>query len=87
MTFSPEQIQLIAEAASEKTVNKIFTALGVNINDPNEFPKIQRDFAHLRLWRENTEAIQRRGILTIVTVLVTAGLGWLLTYIFKWGTP
>ncbi len=40
---------------------------------------MQRDFSHVRAWRESTEAIKRKGFLAIVGVIVTgiAGALWL----------
>ena len=82
--MTPYQIEKMCEDVANRTVNKTFLALGVNIDDPKEVTKFQRDLSHLRMWRESTEAVSRRGLLTVVTVLVTAGVGWLLTYFFKW---
>ena len=76
MPVTTEQMHEIAEEVAERTVNKLFLALGVNTADPNEIPKFQKDLAHLRSWRESTEAIKRRGLLSAVTFIVTAALGW-----------
>lgn len=84
--MTPDQVEKLAEDVSTKTVTKLFLALGANMSDPAEITKIQKDLAHLRAWRESTEAIQKRGLLTVVTVVVTAGAGWLLTFLFKWHT-
>lgn len=84
--MTPDQFEKLAEEVSTRTITKMFLALGANTGDPAEITKFQKDLAHLRAWRESTEAIQKRGILTIVTVVVTAGVGWLLTFLFKWHT-
>ena len=84
--ISPDQIEKIAEEVALRTVNKMFLALGANTGDPSEITKLQKDLAHLRSWRESTDAIKKRGLLTVVTVVVTAGMGWILTFIFKWHT-
>lgn len=71
-------IHEIAEAVAKKTVSELFLSLGINTNDPNEIPKFQRDLAHLRNWRESTEALKTKGIMTAVSFIVTAGLAWLI---------
>lgn len=67
-------------------VQEAFTRIGVEADDPLE---MQRDFAHLRSWREATEEVQRKGLLTIVGLLVTGGFGALVLYfkgVFHVGT-
>jgi len=81
--ITSDQIEHIAQEVAKKTIESLLLQLGLNTYDPSEIPKLQRDLAHLRSWRESTEAIQRRGLLAAVTVLVTGAFGWLLTYIFK----
>jgi len=83
MSLSTESMHEIAEEVAERTVNKLFLALGVNTADPSEVPKFQKDLAHLRSWRESTEAVKRRGLMAAVTFLVTGALGWLV-YGFTW---
>lgn len=81
--ITPEQIEHIAEEVAKKTVERLLLSLGLNASDPTEVPKFQKDLAHLRSWRESTEAIQRRGLLAAVTVVVTAGIGWVMTLLFR----
>jgi hypothetical protein len=71
------QIEEIAERAAEAAVAKLMLTLGVNARDPHEVLKMQKDFAHLRSWRESTDAVKRRGMMAAVTFLVTAVLGCL----------
>lgn len=49
-------------------VDDALTRLGVDAGNPIE---MQKDFQHLREWREATHAIQKKGLLTIVAILVT----------------
>jgi hypothetical protein len=54
------------------TVKKTLLELGLDTTDPIE---IQKDFAHLRGWREGTEEIKRKGFLTVVGVVAVGSLG------------
>jgi len=49
-------------------INEAFTRLGVDTTQPLE---MQKDFQHLREWRLATSALQRKGLLALVTILVT----------------
>jgi len=73
-----DSIHEIAETVAKKTIRELFLNLGINTDDPSEMPKFQKDLAHLRNWRESTEAIKQRGMMTAITFLVTATLGWLI---------
>lgn len=58
-----EMQQYVAEAVKQTLVQ-----LGIATNDPIQ---MQRDMQHLRQWRNAVESIQQKGILTIITILVT----------------
>jgi hypothetical protein len=59
-----------------ETVHATLTSIGIEAGDPIT---MQKDFAHLRSWRESTEEIRRKSVLALVTVAVTglAGAVWL----------
>lgn len=59
-----------------ETVQETFTTLGVSIDDPIE---AQKDFQHLREWRQTSEAVKSKGILALLGVLVSgmAAAAWL----------
>jgi hypothetical protein len=61
------------------TVKEFFLALGVNADDPEAVIAVQKDFAHLRAWREASDTIKRKGLGAAVTIVVTGllGLVWL----------
>jgi len=63
------------------TVHATFIELGLDTKDPIE---LQKDFAHLRAWRESTEEIKRKGTLTLLAIIVT-GLGGLIWSALKTG--
>ena len=52
------------------TVSETLLKMGVNTDDPIE---AQKDFMHLRSWRQSTEAIKRQSMLATIGV-VTAGM-------------
>ena len=65
-------IERIADRAAEKAIAQFFTTIGVDASDPIE---MQKDFAHLRAWRESMDLVKRRTIISAVTVVVTGFLG------------
>ncbi len=70
--LTEEQLkQLLSEAVTEA-----FLKLGVDATDPLE---MQKDFLHLREWREATDALQKRGLMVILATLVAGGMAalWL----------
>ena len=52
------------------TVSVTLLKMGVNAGDPIE---AQKDFMHLRSWRQSTEAVKRQSMLAAIGV-VTAGM-------------
>lgn len=58
--------QLMEEAVTDALVK-----LGVDTQAPLE---MQKDFQHLREWREATHTLQKRGLTVIMTTLITGGL-------------
>lgn len=56
----------------EDTVEKTLTNLGCKTDDPIE---MQKDFAHLREWRNSTDAIKKKGTLSAVGFVIAAILG------------
>lgn len=64
-------IKEVIEGTVEESVQQTLTTLGFNLDDPIE---IQKDMAHLREWREGTDAVKRKGLLVVVGTLVAATL-------------
>jgi uncharacterized protein (DUF952 family) len=52
------------------TVSETLLKMGVYTDDPIE---AQKDFMHLRSWRQSTEAVKRQSMLAAIGV-VTAGM-------------
>ena len=76
--YTSEEIDAIATTAAERAVKSTLLSLGINIETPAEILEAQLDFQHLRAWRESTEAVKRKALLTAVTVVVTGAIGYLL---------
>lgn len=54
------------------TVQETLLSLGVDVEEPLE---VQKDFQHLRAWRESADTVKRQGLVTAIGVLVMGGLG------------
>ena len=63
-----ERTEAIAERAASKAIDGFFMRLGVDTTDPLS---MQKDFAHLRAWRESTELVRRKSLTVAVSVIVT----------------
>lgn len=77
------QVKDIAEQVSKEVVKQLMLTLGLNTNDPDEILKVQRDFAHLRSWRESVETIKHKSLAAAVWFIVTSSLGLLVVYISR----
>ena len=56
----------------KKTVHETLLSLGLEMDDPIE---LQKDFQHLREWREATNSLKSHGIMIVIGVLLTGLLG------------
>lgn len=77
MSFNNPELEACHKKLIEETVKQTLITLGLDVSDPI---KVQKDFAHLRDWRESSEKIKTKGIVTLVGVIVTGacGLAWVL---------
>ncbi len=59
-----------------ETVHETLIGMGIDATNPIE---LQQDFQHLRDWRRSTQAVKRKGLLTVVGMAVAglAALVWL----------
>ena len=74
MTASSET-RAIAQEAARAAVKEFFLALGVNADDPEAVTAVQKDFAHLRAWREASDTVKRTSLKTAVGIIVAGGIG------------
>lgn len=88
-------IEQTATAAAEKACHHLLTTMGIDTADPIEMqrdmaalgelrhqfadPEFQADMLHIRKWRTAMDAVQRKGMITLVGLLITgcAALVWL----------
>ncbi|MCC6889605.1 MAG: hypothetical protein IT536_13810 [Hyphomicrobiales bacterium] len=70
-------MEAVAIAAADRAVRTTLLTLGIDIGDHRALREAQLDFQHLRAWRESTEAVKRKALLTAVAVIVSGALGYL----------
>lgn len=94
------ELQDIAEVAATKAVKQTLLTLGIDASDPIQAQQdfvvlremralmrdqeFQADMAHIRRWRKSMEAVQSKGLLTVVGILVTGVLGLIVMGIKGW---
>jgi len=66
-----DKVREIVRETVKVTLNELFMGLGVDVEDPTE---VQKDFAFIRNWRENSQALKQHGILTAIGVVVVGAL-------------
>ncbi len=65
-------VSATADEAARRAAHEVLVALGIDVSKPFE---MQRDFQHLRSWRESSEAVKRYGILTLIGLFLTGIVG------------
>lgn len=77
--LNSEEIRHIAAESAKQAVRELLVAMGVNANDPNSLIEMQRDFAHIRKWRQSVDTVRTQGLLVSVGIVVSgiAGAIWL----------
>ena len=58
---------IVAEAVKQTLIQ-----LGIDADNPIE---IQKDMQHLREWRETTEDLKRKGLLTLLSIFIVGTVG------------
>ena len=72
-----DDINKTAEEA-DRALRKLFLTLGVDLSDPKAVIAFQDDLRFLASWRESTQAVKRKALLTAVGTIVARILGYLL---------
>jgi hypothetical protein len=84
--LTAEDVQKIvergAEEAARKAVIETLKQLGVDPGTPFE---MQRDFQHLRSWRQSVETMKRQGLISAVGVMVVGAMGLFWMYLTSKG--
>lgn len=60
---TPDELRDIISA----TVKQTLLTLGIDMSDPI---KLQKDFQHLREWRESTETLKKNGMIAMITIVI-----------------
>jgi hypothetical protein len=82
-----DEIHAIAADAARAAVVEVFVTLGVDAKDPIAVLTMQKDFAHLRVWRESVETIRKQSLKTAVGVIITGLLGMITLLLAKGHLP
>ena len=69
------EIKRVAGEAAKASVEEMFLRFGIEASNPDDIKALQRDFAHLRNWREASETIKKQGLMTAVGVITIGLLG------------
>lgn len=66
--LTESQLRHVVETTVEETLLK----MGVDVEDPME---MQRDFKHLREWRQTTATLRKGGLMAGASIIVSGVLG------------
>lgn len=75
--MSRDEIEAIAEKASQRALQKFFLTLGYDTSDPDEIKSMQNHFQFIRSWHDSSKAVRESSLKAAITVIVTGFLGWL----------
>lgn len=56
----------------QESVYETLSLIGIEVKDPTE---MQKDFNHLREWRETVESLKRKGLGAIVVTFISGVIG------------
>ena len=79
MSLTAEEVETIAAKAATQAVTETLLKLGVNAGDPDDYIEMQKDFAHVRAWRQSVETVRNRGLVVATGIIVSGIIGaiWL----------
>lgn len=77
--LSSSEIQHIASETARAAVQETLLAMGVDVSDPRSIQEMQKDMAHVRVWRTSIETVQRQSLIAAVGIIISglAGLIWM----------
>ena len=76
-----KMIEEICEKSSTRAVEKMMEHIGI---EPGNHTEMRRDFEFLRDWRRLCEMSKRRGVVTIVTIIIGGGFTFVVAGITAW---
>ena len=71
--MNPDEVKHIATEAAREAVQELLLAMGANAGSPDSMIELQKDFAHIRAWRQSVDTMRTKG-LTVATGIIVAGL-------------
>ncbi len=79
MPLTSSEIEHIAAESAKAAVRETLLVMGVDVSDPKSIQEMQRDFAHVRVWRQSVDTVKRQSLIAAVGILVSgiAGAIWM----------
>jgi len=71
MPLTSSEIEHIAAVSAEAAVRKVLLTMGVDTSDDKAMLEMQRDFAHVRTWRNSVDTVKRQTLITAIGVIVS----------------
>lgn len=71
MPLTSSEIEHIASASAKAAVRETLLTMGVDTSDPKAMQEMQRDFAHVRIWRQSVDTVRKQTLIAAVTVIVS----------------
>jgi len=78
ITITRAELKALIKDGVAEALQEAMLPLGLDISTPSGKLAAQRDFNHLRSWRQATETAKRQGLITAVGIIVAGILGSLL---------
>lgn len=79
MPLTSVEVQHIASESAKAAVREVLITMGVDVTNPQALIELQRDFSHLRGWRNAVATLRVTSITAALGILVSgiAGGVWL----------
>ena len=75
LPLTSSEIEHIAEESARKAVRELLLAMGVDASDPKALIQMQKNMAHLNIWRESAETVRNHGLKVAIGIIVSGVLG------------
>lgn len=75
--LTSSEIQHIASETAKAAVRETLLAMGVDVSNPEAVQEMQKDMAHVRLWRQSVDTVRRQSLIAAVGILVSGAAGGL----------
>ncbi len=72
------EVQQIATESARAAVREMLLTMGVDASDDKALVEMQKDFAHVRLWRQSVDTVRRQTFIVAVGVVVSGIAGAIL---------